>query len=266
MSAVANIFRRFVPQLLHVIVLPVFFFAFLLIYRPMEAQQIFDNTHFGVHITLVSCIILLSSIILRLMYYFLPMKLNYTLYIFWCVGEMIFMSFFVALYLWLVSGRPLPYYEYLTEAFHLVSLPLVIPYVILALSLRVYEYHERSLIANEPLSHKRMRFYDQKHNLKLVLVPDTLLYISSDENYVNIYYVENGKLRSYVLRSSMKSIEEMCVENGLVRCHRSYLINPLHVKVLRKDKEGSVYAELDAPEAQHIPVTKRYYASVSALL
>ena len=48
--------------------------------------------------------------------------------------------------------------------------------------------------------------------------------------------------------------------------HRSYLINPVHVKVLRKDKEGVVYAELDAPEVQHIPVTKRYYASVSSLL
>lgn len=266
MSAVSGIFRRFVPQLLHMIVLPIFFFAFLLIYRPMDAQQLFDNLHFGVHITLISCIILGSTILLRLLYYFLPMRLNYTLYIFWCLGEMIFMSFFVALYIWLMLRRPLPYYEFLTVAFQLVSLTLVIPYVILALSLRVYEYHEKSLIANEPLSHKRMRFYDQKHNLKLVLVPHTLLYISSDENYVNIYYVENDKLRSYVLRSSMKSIEEMCVENGLVRCHRSYLINPLHVKVLRKDKEGSVYAELDAPEAQHIPVTKRYYASVSALL
>ena len=64
----------------------------------------------------------------------------------------------------------------------------------------------------------------------------------------------------------MKAIEEVCIENGLVRCHRSYLINPLHVKVLRKDQEGVVYAELDAPEVQHIPVTKRYYASVSSLL
>lgn len=266
MSQFPTVFRRFIPQLLHTIVLPVFFFAFMLIYRPVDAQQLFGNSFFGVHITLVACIVLVTSILIRLLYYFLPMKLNYTLYIFWCLAEMIFMSFFVALYIWLVLYRELPYYEILTESFQILSLTLVIPYVILGLSMRVYDYHEKSLIAMEPVSQKRMRFYDQKHNLKLVLQPQTLLYISSDENYVNIYYVENDKLRSYVLRSSMKAIEEMCVENGLVRCHRSYMINPLHVKILRKDTEGVVYAELDSPQAQHIPVTKRYYPSVSALL
>lgn len=176
------------------------------------------------------------------------------------------MSFFVALYIWLVLHKNTAYLEILTASFQLIFMTLIIPYVIVALSLRIHEYHEKSMIANEPLSQKRIRFYDQKHNLKLVVTPSDLIYISSDENYINIYYNENGKLRNYVLRSSMKAIEEVCVENGLVRCHRSYLINPVHVKVLRKDQEGVVYAELDAPEVQHIPVTKRYYASVSSLL
>ena len=38
------------------------------------------------------------------------------------------------------------------------------------------------------------------------------------------------------------------------------------VKVLRKDHEGGVFAELDASDVRHIPVTKRYYDSLSALL
>ena len=266
MSQFPTVFRRFIPQLLHTIVLPVFFFAFMLIYRPVDAQQLFGNSFFGVHITLVACIVLVSSILIRLLYYFLPMKLNYTLYIFWCLAEMIFMSFFVALYIWLALYRDLPYYEILTESFQILSLTLVIPYVILGLSMRVYDYHEKSLIAMEPVSQKRMRFYDQKHNLKLVLMPQTVLYISSDENYVNINYIEGEKVRTYVLRSSMKAIEGLCVENGMVRCHRSFFINPSHVKVLRKDHEGGVFAELDAADVRHIPVTKRYYDSLSALL
>ena len=266
MSTFPKTFRHFVPQLIQMIILPIFFFAFMLIYRPDGIDTFLKSDMYGVHITIMSCIILVSMIITRLMYYFLAHRFNYPLYIFWCLAEMIFMSFFVALYIWLALYRDLPYYEILTESFQILSLTLVIPYVILGLSMRVYDYHEKSLIAMEPVSQKRMRFYDQKHNLKLVLQPQTLLYISSDENYVNIYYVENDKLRSYVLRSSMKAIEEMCVENGLVRCHRSYMINPLHVKILRKDTEGVVYAELDSPQAQHIPVTKRYYPSVSALL
>ena len=266
MSNVAKIFRRFIPQLLHIIVLPVFFFAFMLMYRPFNSFEFLGGEWYGVHLTIASCIILLSVVLMRLLYYFLPLKINYTLYAFWCLGEMVFMTFFVALYLWLALYKGQPYYEMLTTSFQLVSMTLVIPYVILGLSLRVYDYHDRSMIANEPASGKRIRFYDGKHNHKLVLMADTILYISSDENYINIYYVENDKLRSYVLRSSMKAIEEVCVENGMVRCHRSYLINPRHVKVLRKEKDGVVYAELDSPQAQHIPVTKRFYASLSALL
>ena len=266
MSFIPSNFRRFIPQLLHVIVLPIFFFAFLLVYSPLAAHDLLGSAFFGVHITLLSCIILLSVILLRLLYYFLPMKINYTLYVFWCVAEIIFMSFFAALYIWLALHHDHQYFEVLISTFKLIFLTLLIPYAILGLSLRIYDYHEKAQIAMEPNAHKRMRFYDQKHNLKLVLSPDTLLYISSDENYIQISYVENNKLRTFVLRSSMKAVEDMCVENGLVRCHRSYIINPVHVKVLRKEQDGIVYAEFDSPEAQHIPVTKRYYASVSALL
>ena len=111
-----------------------------------------------------------------------------------------------------------------------------------------------------------MRFYDDKHNLKIVLMPEAILYITAEENYVNIFYQDNGKLRNYVLRSSMKALDELCQDNGMVRCHRSYYVNPSHVKVLRKEKEGIIYAEMDASEIIHIPVSKRYYDRLAELL
>lgn len=266
MSSLPNVFKRFIPQLLHMVVLPIFFFAFLLLYRPLEVQTLLGVSYFGVHITLLSCIILLTTIIVRLLYYFLPLKLNYSLYGLWCLAEMIFMSFFIAIYFWLVLRQGSSYYQNLTSSFQLVFMTLIIPYAILALSIRIQDYHERSLIDSEPYANKRMRFYDQKHNLKLVLMPQAVLYIASDENYVNINYIENSKVRTFVLRSSMKAIEDLCVENGLVRCHRSFFVNPSHVKILRKEPEGVVLAELDAPDVRHIPVTKRYYDKLASLL
>lgn len=267
MNSLPAVFRRFVPQLLHMIVLPVFFFIFVLIYRPVDATSLLGSNYYGVHITLLSCIILVSTAIVRLIYFFLPLKLNYTLYIFWCLSEMIFMSFFSALYVWLVLYPDSPYFEVLTSTFTLISLTLVIPYSILALSIRVWEYHERVLnSASDLATNRKMRFYDEKHNLKIVLDSDSILYISAEENYVHIYYVENNKVRNYVLRSSMKAIEELCIDKGLVRCHRSFFVNPLHVKVLRKEQEGIVYAELDAHDVRHIPVTKRHYDRLAELL
>lgn len=265
MSNIPQIFRRFIPQLLHMVVLPVFFFTFMLIHRSLGIEDFLGKDWFGVHITIMSCIILVSILITRLLYYFLPMKMNYTLYVFWCLAEIIFSSFFVALYLWLVQHKPMPYFEFLTSSFKFLSFTLVFAYVIMALSMRIYEYHQKASNPEENTNHK-MRFYDHLHNLKIVLAPETVLYIAAEENYVTIYYVESGKVREYVLRSSMKALDELCQDNGLVRCHRSFYINPSHVKVLRKDKEGVMFAELDVDDVRHIPVSKTYYGRLSEML
>ena len=60
MSQISRIFRRFIPQLLHMIVLPIFFFAFLLIYRPNNSVIFLGEEWFGVHLTICSCILLES--------------------------------------------------------------------------------------------------------------------------------------------------------------------------------------------------------------
>ena len=265
MSQIPTVFRRFIPQLLHVIVLPVFFFTFMLILRPKGIVEFLGNDWFGVHLTIISCITLISIAVSRTVYYLIPMKLNYTLYVFWCLVEIVFMSFFTALYLWLVFDKSMLYFEFLTSSFQFHFLSLVFAYVILGLSLRIYEFHHKEYSLDDNVA-QRMRFYDQQHNLKIVLTAPSILYIAAEENYVNIFYNENGRVRSYNLRSSMKAIDELCQDNGLMRCHRSFYINPAHVKVLRKDRDGIMYAELDAEDVRHIPVSKKYYDHLSDML
>ncbi len=265
MSQISPVYRRFIPQLLHMIVLPIFFFFFMLIYRPFNSIDFFDGVWFGVHLTISASIVLSCMIIIRLLYYYLPLRLNYPLYITWCFCEVIFASFFVALYVWLVRQKPMPYFETFALSFQYISTALIFPYVILGLSLRIHDLLKKTEQSSEGVNN-RMRFYDDRHNLRLVLLDDTVLYIGAEENYVNIYYLENEKLRSYVLRSSMKALDELCQDHGMVRCHRSFYVNPKHVAVLRKEKEGIVYAELDAKDAMRIPVTKRYYDRLSEML
>ena len=265
MAQVASIFRKFVPQLLHMIVLPVFFFTFMLIYRPLEIETFLGAEWFGVHLTIISCIALFCTVTARIAYYFIPMRINYALYLLWCFGEVVFTSFFVALYIWLVMGKSMTYYEFVVSSFQFLISSQVFAYVILALSMRIYEFHNKQNTEHEGTA-QRMRFYDSMHNLKIVLTAPSVLYIAAEENYVNIYYQENGRIKEYCLRNSMKAIDELCQDNGLIRCHRSYYINPVHVKVLRKDRDGIMYAELDADDARHIPVSKTYYGRLSDML
>lgn len=263
MQPVPKQFRRFIPQLIHMIVLPLFFFAFILIYRPFDLVSFFGSAWFGIHVTVLSCIILASIIVTRLLYYFLPLQLNYALYIAWCFGEGVFISFFASLYLWLIKENPGAYFDVLARTMEFLLSTLAIPYSILALSIKIYDLQNTK---TEPAKGERMRFYDVNRNLKLVVTADTILYIGAEENYINIYYTDNGKVNCYVLRNSMRSVDELCLSNGLVRCHRSFYINPSHVRVLRKEKEGIVFAELDMDDVRDIPVSKTYYKNLAEML
>lgn len=263
MTQVPRLFRRFMPQLIHMIVLPLFFFAFILTYRPFGLTAFFGSVWFGVNVTVLTSIIFVCLAVARLLYYFLPLRLNYTLYVVWCFGEVIFITIFCALYLWMMQNHAGSYFDYLSRCFEFILFTLAIPYVIVALSIRIYDFNNLKLDSDNAA---RMRFYDVNHNLKLVVTADTLLYIGAEENYINIFYTDGDKVKSYVLRSSMRSVDDLCVSNGLVRCHRSFYVNPAHIRVLRKEKEGVVVAELDVDDVRDIPVSKKFYDNLAEML
>jgi DNA-binding LytR/AlgR family response regulator len=148
-------------------------------------------------------------------------------------------------------------------SFEALLFTLVIPYVILALAMRI---HDLVTLRTEPEHSSRMRFYDTNRNLKFVATADTILYIGAEENYINIYYLDNDRVKCYVLRSSMRAVDELCLTNGLIRCHRSFYVNPSHVRVLRKEKEGVVVAELDVDDVREIPVSKKFYDNLAVML
>lgn len=83
------------------------------------------------------------------------------------------------------------------------------------------------------------------------------MYIESTENYVSICYLNKGKFSRYLLRDTMKKMEEIFAGTEIIRCHRSYMVNFEKVKVIRKDRDG-LKLELDYPSIMDIPVSKTY--------
>jgi DNA-binding LytR/AlgR family response regulator len=104
-------------------------------------------------------------------------------------------------------------------------------------------------------------FYDEKSVLKLSVKKENLLYIESAENYVNICYLNKDKISKYLLRETLKKIEENFSGTEIIRCHRSYIVNFEKVRVIRKDKDG-LKLELDSPSVMDIPVSKTYVDNV----
>jgi DNA-binding LytR/AlgR family response regulator len=117
-----------------------------------------------------------------------------------------------------------------------------------------------------PYDDSLMRFVDNTQRVKLMIASSAVQYIKAEENYVHICYLEGERLKEYPLRASMKSLEELMHKHGLIRCQRSYYINPQHIKVLRRDKEGMITAELTNPHLKPIPVSPRYYDELAKWL
>jgi DNA-binding LytR/AlgR family response regulator len=122
-------------------------------------------------------------------------------------------------------------------------------------------YPDEHEVAEEDL----VRFTDNTGRLKLVIAQDVILYIEAKENYVLIHYLDGSKIKDYSLRQSMRGIEELMMKHGIIRCQRSYYVNPRHVTVLRRDKEGMIQAELETVGRQ-VPVSPKYYEELSKML
>ena len=104
-------------------------------------------------------------------------------------------------------------------------------------------------------------FKDDKGIVCLSIQTEALYYIESDTNYITLFYANQGKMERYLMRSSLKMVLEENVNDKLVRCHRSYIVNFDKVKLYKKDKEGGVI-ELSNDLLPVIPVSKSYLENV----
>jgi Response regulator of the LytR/AlgR family len=118
--------------------------------------------------------------------------------------------------------------------------------------------HKRAIIESD---HRLIQFRDSQGKHKMSLSEDSIFYIESQDNYVQIFYNLDGKLSSYLLRSTSQKIEEDLTGTSIVRCRRSFLVNTS--KIVRWGKEhGHFTITLDNPSGKAITVTPAYYRTI----
>ncbi len=54
---------------------------------------------------------------------------------------------------------------------------------------------------------------------------EDLVYVEAQENYSKIVWIDKDEVREKLLRVTLKKIEDQVVDDAIVRCHRSYIIN-----------------------------------------
>ncbi|MBO7300160.1 MAG: LytTR family transcriptional regulator [Tidjanibacter sp.] len=252
----------------HSLVVPLFAFVFVVLYKPFGILSLLEmaSASWSFNITILLCILLGSVALMRLLLFLLRNKLspNGFFYTVWCVCEVVVSALFVSLYVTLMLGGESGFFDVVGAVWGRLLGVCVFPYALLYLGFALYAERTKDAEGGDPAS--LIKFYDEYKKLRFVIASEAVVFIKSEENYVQIHYIDHAKTKKFVLRSSMRALEEQLLRHGLVRCHRSYFINPDHIKLIRKEPSGVVVAVLKEESYDAVPISRKYQEEIAHLL
>lgn len=246
---------------------------FIIIFEPFRARVLIENDwQYLLWTTIVvgvgMAVICLSRWIMTA--YAMRKELSVTGYSIWLFLEVNVMTFIYSVVM--IEAFPSIAEEYNWSFFSLykdillgAAFTLFIPYTILLLAFAYVNAKNelQSVIGHEngDKEPEMYHFYDERGELKLSIRPEMVYYLESADNYVTIYYINGAKLDKLMIRNTLKNIEWRFLDKGLVRCHRSYIINIKKVSVIRR-QESDVVVDFADSRVPTIPISKGYSEQV----
>ena len=115
-----------------------------------------------------------------------------------------------------------------------------------------------SVILNETNTNNQiLRFITQNKHSNIEILIEQLYYITSANNYVEIFYEkDNGHLNRLLLRSTLKNIEEQNQSLPMLfRCHKAFIVNSQKIKNIKGNTKG--YSLILENVNEHIPVSRQ---------
>lgn len=256
--------------ILHAIMVPLFTYLFVIIYQPfdMNGHLSFGTFSFMAHLSILYAIFTGSMTATRALLFFMRNRISASnsFYAAWCIGEIICSGLFMAIYVSLAMSGESSYFSVARITIGIDAAIAIFPYALLFFSIDFYRRHREE--EDEKMEEKAtlVRFYDEYHKLKFVIASTAIVYIRSEDNYLHIYYLDQQKLKRQILRSSMRSQEETLSRHGLVRCHRSFFVNPAFIQLLHKDANGALVAKLSQEGCEGIPISRKYKDEITSLI
>lgn len=248
-----------------------FALLFINLFQPFGSRDWYPNVSDIKYFAFSSLIILTGMLVVVISRIILVSRskkyqIFYWQYALWIMSEIVAMAIFYTLFAryFPKDGVNREIADIFRRSLNNTALILLLPY---AISWLYFSWKEKSVlletIEKERPTEVRPRgliaFPDEKGDLKISVMLDHLLYIESADNYATIYYLNKTGLAHFLLRNSLKWIEEhYASETPLTRCHRSFIVNMEKVKILKKIK-GGIVLELDTQGTPDIPVSKTYY-------
>ena len=251
----------------------IFAYVFINIYRPFGYDNWYEAKSW--ELLLASAVIVLTGMIVIIVsrVFMLRLKksheITFAVYIWFIVAEIIFMGGFYTSFEILILNDTRPPLSLLFNAVQNTSLILLIPYTLTTLFFAWNDIKKKfDSVAQQfrtPPEEMFIPFKDEKGKLKVTIKCTDLLYLESNDNYVNIHYNDKDKERKIIIRNTLKKYEKQLHDYPVYRVHRKFSINIKNVKLMRKGKSGYELL-MDTDKEQVIPVSISYQKSIMDLM
>lgn len=264
-----------------IILTAVFSLVFINVFRPYKSEEwvpnMTDLRYFilsSVLVLLGMAVVAISRVIMYKHYGALGRRLKLWQFLVWVAIEIAAMSISFTIFEKLAFNDPRDLVDMIRISLGNTAYILLLPYSILWLyfswddkNKKLQKLDEARLMVEETNKGALLmaNFYDNKGEIKFSVKLSDLMYIKGADNYIVVYYCDGAKLSSIIIRNTMKNAEASLKSQGIIRCHKSYMVNSQHIKLLEKKNDG-LLVKLNAPIPLSIPVTKNYVQSVYELL
>jgi hypothetical protein len=114
----------------------------------------------------------------------------------------------------------------------------ILPYLLACLILAVLHLSRSVRQKEKTVLNIKQWFKDENGKAKLALAADQILLLKSEDNYTSIYYLQNQKIEKTLIRNTLKNLEAELSHPGMIRIHRSYMVNLQKVVSVQKTKRG----------------------------
>ena len=238
---------------------------FVILFQPFGIQNVYDQWYFNLAVISIGLVFIGSYL---LMEWGIPGILP-RLFDRWTLGKAIVWYAVVVLFIgaavfWYKSFLA-GYRDFtLQEYFFVIGRTFLIALIVSFFSLGLYQYFSRNTISF--FSSSEDYVITSSTGKSLSINPKDILYISSDDNYVDIHYMDSGVRKKVLYRSSLKNMESQLVNplSPIFRCHRRYLINIECFNILKSTSRSMLITLKDYGD--EVPVSKQYVDTIKQRL
>lgn len=271
-------------QLIMILFVPLFCLAFIFLYHPQDftSTQFIETLklpfphettwHLLIFLLVLTGMVVLTVSRLWMTGYTRNHALSYRTYILWVSCEIVSMAVIFTIGKSIVTNEEV--FSIFRRVLFTVVATLLIPYImcyvyfILQEKMHMVTTLRKRLEEDDRSMQKAyVQICDEKGDIKLSIRRENLIVIEAADNYIRVWYFLNEQegLKKIMIRNNLKRLSEQLQDARIVRCHRSYMVNLSHVKMMHSEPEG-IFIETGIHGIPRIPISKTYADNVSRWL